>query len=241
MASRLQLPFNLPCHLKVSSYRRATGSHAGGNTIDLTIFPEGGTYPKHVAEYIRTYTELFGHLKYGVLRINAEKTNWHYHLQADREKYESGEEHFVYKVGALAALNDQPGQYIAVAPIKKINHKNYGALAKFSTMIDSVTARLFGYNSLTSIFSLDYWREFVAYLGLGNKSKTYIYFEPDANNDSKITENELKDILQCLSAEYEQTALASMLPGSPLDQSQFKNILIVGGIVAAFLYFTRKD
>jgi len=231
---RIKLPFNLPCHLRVSSYRRATGSHKNGNTIDLTIFPEGNTYPKQVAEYIRTYTELFGHLKYGVLRINAEKTNWHYHLQADREKYESGEEHYVYD----AITN----QFYAVAPIKRIDHMKYsGALAKYSKMIDDVTARLFGKNSITSIFSLGYWQEFVAYWQLNNKEPTYIYFDPDAKNDSKISEIELRSILNCFGDDYTQTILSTVLPGSPLEQGQAKQLLIVGAFIAGMLYITRKD
>jgi hypothetical protein len=229
---RIKIPFNLPCHLKVTSFRRATGSHSTGNTIDLVIFPEGDTYPKQVAEYIRTYTELFGHLRYGVLRINAERSNWHYHLEANRDKYESGEEHFAYK----------NGNYYPVAPIKKIDHMRYsGALARYSKMIDDVTARLFGTNTITSIFSLGYWQEFIAYWRLKNKDVTYIYFDPDSKKDDRITENELLSILNCFDGDYTQTILSTVLPGSPLEQGQFKSLLVIGAMLAGIIYFTRDE
>ena len=130
---RIKLPFNLPCYLRVTSYRRATGSHSNGHTIDIQPVIEGPAYPKQVAEYIRTYTQLFGHLRYGVLRINAEKTNWHYHLESVRDKYESGAEHYIKRNGS----------YISIAPTLKIDHAKYsGALARYSKMIDDVTAKL---------------------------------------------------------------------------------------------------
>ena len=229
---RIKLPFNLPCHLKVTSFRRATGSHSAGNTIDLVIFPEGDTYPKQVAEYIRTYTELFGHLKYGVLRINAERSNWHYHLEANRDKYESGEEHYIKKNGV----------YVSVKPTKKIDHARYsGALARYSKMIDDVTARLFGKNTITSIFSLGYWQEFIAYWRLNNKDVTYIYFDPESPNDDRITENELLSILNCFDGDYTQTILSTVLPGSPLEQGQLKSLLVIGALLAGIVYFTRNE
>lgn len=226
---RIELAFNLPCHLKVTSYRRSTGSHATGNTIDLTPFVEGETKEAQIAEYVATYSQLFGHLKYGVLRINSEKSNWHYHLESVRGKYESGAEHYIYD-----SLNKK---YVATAPILRIDNSKYGALAKYSAMLDNVVLSILGLNDFTSIFSISYWKEFVAYLKTQNKEKTYIYFEPDAKNDAKISRAELLNVLQCFSGNYVQTVAAAIAPGSPEEQEQWKVLAVLGAIGFGLLYF----
>jgi hypothetical protein len=227
---RIELSFNLPCHLKVTSYRRSTGSHAGGYTIDLRPFVEGDTREKQIAEYVATYSQLFGHLKYGVLRINSEKSNWHYHLESVRGKYESGAEHYVYD-----ALNKK---YIATAPTLRIDNSKYGALAKYSKMLDNVILSILGLNDFTSIFSVSYWKEFVHYLNTENKQRTFIYFEPDAKDDSKISRAALENILQCFDGSYVQTVASAMAPGSPEEQQAMKGLLILAS-VGFFLLYTK--
>lgn len=229
---RIELAFNLPCHLKVTSYRRASGSHANGNTIDLTPFVEGDTREKQIAEYVATYSQLFGHLKYGVLRINSERSNWHYHLESVRGKYESGAEHYIY--------DKSTGRYVQTAPIQKIDHSSYGALVKYSAMLDNVVLSILGLNDFTSIFSVSYWKEFVAYLKTSNKEKTYIYFSPDAKDDSKISRAELESVLQCFSGDYVQTVASAMAPGSPEQQESMKALLVVAAVAWGLLYFKDR-
>lgn len=229
---RIELAFNLPCHLKVTSYRRSFGSHANGNTIDLTPFVEGDTKEKQAAEYVATYSYLFGHLKYGVLRINSEKSNWHYHLESVRGKYESGAEHYVYD-----RLNKR---YIQTAPTLKINNSKYGAFLKMSKMMDDVILKIFDINDFTSLFSVSYWKEFVAALQINLKQKTYIYFDPEAKDDSKISRRDLEYVLSCFSEEYTQTASAMLLPGSPEEQDTIKTLITLGAIGYALLYFKKN-
>lgn len=229
---RIELSFNLPCHLKVTSYRRGSGSHANGNTIDLTPFVEGDTREKQAAEYVATYSYLFGHLKYGVLRINSEKTNWHYHLESVRGKYESGAEHYVYD-----RLNKR---YIQTAPTLKIDNSKYGAFLKMSKMMDDVILKIFDANDFTSLFSVSYWKEFVAALQINLKTKTYIYFDPEAKDDSKISKRDLEYVLSCFSEDYTQTASTMILPGSPEEQDTIKTLITLGAIGYALLYFKKN-
>lgn len=229
---RIELAFNLPCHLKVTSYRRGSGSHANGNTIDLTPFVEGDTREKQLAEYVSTYAHLFGHLKYGVLRINSEKSNWHYHLESARGKYESGAEHYIYD-----ALTKK---YKATAPILKIDQSKYGAFIKYSAMLDNVVLSVLGLNDFTSLFSISYWKEFVAALSIKHKSQTYIYFDPQAKDDSRISANELENILQCFSGEYVQTASSMITPGSPEDHEKLKILAALAAVGFALLYFKDR-
>ena len=226
---RIELPFNLPCHIKVTSYRRSTGSHARGDTIDLTPFVEGDTKEKQIAEYVATYSQLFGHLKYGVLRINSEKTNWHYHLESVRGVYESGAEHYVY--------NASTNSYIQKSATLRIDQSKYGALAKYSAMLDNVVLSVLGLNDFTSIFSVSYWKEFIAYLKIDNKEKTYIYFNPTSKKDDRISRSELENVLQCFSSGYVQTVAAAIAPGSPEDQEKWKIMLALGAVGFALLYF----
>ena len=141
-----------------------------------------------------------------------------------------------------STISKKNGVYVSVKPTKKIDHARYsGALARYSKMIDDVTARLFGKNTITSIFSLGYWQEFIAYWRLNNKDVTYIYFDPESPNDDRITENELLSILNCFDGDYTQTILSTVLPGSPLEQGQLKSLLVIGALLAGIVYFTRNE
>lgn len=228
---RIKLPFNLPCHLKVSSYLRGSGSHSRGDTIDITIFVDGETREEQCAQYVGTYAKLFGHLKYGALHINAEQSNWHYHLEALKGVYQSGAEHYIFSLTQ---------GFVQVAPTEKINMSKYGAFYKYSKMLNDFKEKLAGVNFWTSFVSPKYWKEFWHAITLKEKDVTYIYYDENAKNDSRISKNDLLRILDCFSSDYVQDAATMMLPGSPESQSELKELLIASIAASGFLYVLNQ-
>lgn len=116
----------------------------------------------------------------------------------------------------------------------------YGAFYKYSKMLNDFKEKLAGVNFWTSFVSPKYWKEFWHAITLKEKDVTYIYYDENAKNDSRISKNDLLRILDCFSSDYVQDAATMMLPGSPESQSELKELLIAAIAASGFLYVLNQ-
>lgn len=232
MIQKISLPFSLPVNLRVTQYRGSSPGHSGGIGIDLEPIIDKTETAKAVAQYVGTYSQLFGHLRYGLLRINKSKTCWHYHFVADAQLYESGYEQ--YAKGVKIDSQGKPvTACVSFGDVYTINHRKYGAATpKFTAMIGQVTEYLLDVGFFTSIVSLNYWKEFYYRIKTYQSEGTATVFY----DTRMISERELESILSAFSQDYEQTFISAALPGSPKDQDEAKAIIIAAAILAGGLF-----
>lgn len=235
MNARLQLPFSLPVHLKVTQFRGDSPTHRTGLAIDLAPILSATTKEGQVEQYVTTYRQLFAHLRFGLIRINNSQTCWHYHLVADSSKYVSGYEQYAR---GTKIINGRPETAcIQYGPVYEIDHKKDGATLKFAIMLGKVQDSLAGNIPFVDVFTPSFWSVMYQKITEQYLDPTYIYFDT-----KMISQGELINILSCFSADFTQTFMQSLSSQTPDDRDKEKNkwLFLLGGGAALALYLSSR-
>lgn len=143
----IELPFALPCHLSFTSHIRPTGSHAGGNAVDISPLIHGVDERTKTAIYLKSYLILWAHLTRNRFRINIAKNNRHFHFEINPEVWEFGFEQYEAREKTVmdGATPKKVVYEVALSDPVNYDARKVGANLKFQSMLSVIEKLWIGY------------------------------------------------------------------------------------------------